>query len=119
MLSRHEKKKKVIELKKKDKSIRQIAKAVHMSFGEIIKEEFGEEQIQPSLQQGQYTKALQLFEAGKSHFEVAVELHLTYDEVLKNYRDYLKLKNLDKLNKIYEDLGDNIQPFFAEYYQFT
>lgn len=115
MLSREEKKKKVIELKKKDKSIRQIAKAVHMSFGEIgqiIKEEFGEEQIRPTLQQGQYTKALQLFETGKSLFEVAVELHLTYDEVLKTYRDYLKLKNLDKLNKIYQDLGD-IQSFLT------
>ena len=57
MLSREEKKKKVIELRKKDKSIRQIAKAVHMSLGEIgqiIKEEFGEEQIRPTLQQGQY-----------------------------------------------------------------
>ena len=73
-----------------------------MSFGEIgqiIKEEFGEEQIQPSVQQGQYTKALQLFEAGKSHFEVAVELHLTYDEVLKTYIDYMKLKNLDSSTK--------------------
>ena len=73
-----------------------------MSFGEIgqiIKEEFGEEQIQPSVQQGQDTKALQLFEAGKSHFEVAVELHLTYDEVLKTYIDYMKLKNLDSSTK--------------------
>lgn len=116
MLSREEKKKKVIELRKKDKSIRQIAKAVHMSLGEIgqiIKEEFGEEQIRPTLQQGQYTKALQLFETGKSLFDVAVELHLTCDEVLKTYRDYLKLKNLDKLNKIYQDLGDNIQPFLT------
>jgi hypothetical protein len=116
MLSREEKKNKVIDMHKKEKSIRQIAKAVHMSFGEIgriIKEEFPEEQIQPTLQQSKYTQALQLFEAGKSLFEVAVALHLTYDEVLKIYKDYLKLKNHDKLINVYQDLGDNIEPFLT------
>ena len=48
MLFREEKKNKVIDMHKKEKSIREIAKAVHMSFseiGRIIKEEFPEEQI--------------------------------------------------------------------------
>jgi hypothetical protein len=114
MLSREEKKKRVIEMHKKEKTIRQIAKAVHLSFseiGQIIKEEFGEEQIQPTLQQSKYTQALQLFDSGKGLFEVAVELHLTYDEVLKIYKDYSKLKSHDTLNNLYQDLGDNIQPF--------
>jgi hypothetical protein len=35
MLSREEEKKKVMESRKRDESIRQIAKSVHMSFGEI------------------------------------------------------------------------------------
>lgn len=58
MLSREEKKNKVIDMHKKEKSIREIAKAVHMSFseiGRIIKEEFAEEQIQPTVQQSKYT----------------------------------------------------------------
>ena len=116
MLSREEKKNKVIDMHKKEKSIREIAKAVHMSFseiGQIIKEEFPEEQIQPTLEQSKYTQALQLFERSQSLFEVAVELHLTYDEVLKIYKDYLKLKNHDKLINVYQDLGDNIVPFLT------
>ena len=118
MLSREEKKKKVIDMHKKEKTIRQIAKAVHLSFseiGQIIKEEFGEEQIQPTLQQSKYTQALHLFDSDKGLFEVAVELHLTYDEVVKIYKDYLKLKNHDKLSNLYQDLGDNIQPFLNLY----
>ena len=37
---------------------------------------------------------------------------LTYDEVLKIYKDYLKLKNHDTLNNLYQDLGDNNSTFF-------
>ena len=115
MLSREEKKKRVIEMHKKEKTIRQIAKAVHLSFSEIgqiiEKEEFGEEQIQPTLQQSKYTQALQLFDSGKGLFEVAVELHLTYDEVLMIYKDYLKLKNHDTLNNIYNTLAIIFNPF--------
>lgn len=118
MLSREEKRKKVIDMHKKGKTIRQIAKVVHLSFGvigQIIKEEFGEEQIQPTLQQSKYTQALQLFDSGKSLFEVAVALHLTYDEVVNINKDYWKLKNHDKLNNLYQDLGDNIEPFLILY----
>ncbi|HEX9319014.1 MAG TPA: hypothetical protein VF884_08775 [Nitrososphaeraceae archaeon] len=85
-----------------------------MSFGDIgrvIKEELGEQEIEPSVEQVKYNRALQLFEQGKGIFDVAVELHLTYDEVLKIYKDYLKLRNHDKLYKIYQNLGDNIEPF--------
>lgn len=85
-----------------------------MSFGEIgqvIREEFGEEEIKPTLQQTKYSKALKLFKERKNFFEVAVDLHLTYDEVAKVHMDYLKLENCDKLNKIYEHLGDHIEPF--------
>lgn len=118
MLSREEKKNKVIDMHKKGKTIRQIAKAVHLSFseiGQIIKEAFPEEHVQPTLEQSKYTQALELFEDEKSLFEVAVALHLTYDEVSKIYKDYLKFKYHDKLINVCEVLGDNIQPFLILY----
>jgi hypothetical protein len=114
MLSREEKKKKVVELRKKGKTIRQIAKAVQMGFGEIgeiLRENFPEEEIKTTLQQSRYTKALELIDNNKSQFEVAVQLHLTYDEVEKINKDYLKLRNRDRLGQIYQDLGDNLEPF--------
>jgi hypothetical protein len=118
MLTREEKRKKVIELRKQEKSIRQIAKAVHMSFGEIgqiIKENFEEEEIKPSLQQSKYTKALQLFDENKDEFEVSVQLHLTYEEVKKIHGDYLKLRNRDRLAQIYQYLDNDLESFLILY----
>jgi hypothetical protein len=61
------------------------------------------------------TQAYQLFSEGKALVEVAVSLNLTQPEVTQFYREYLNLMKLQCLNKIYEDLGDNIGQFLKLY----
>jgi chromosome segregation ATPase len=46
---------------------------------------------------------------------VAVSLNLTQPEVTHFYREYWNLMKLQCLNKIYEDLGDDIGPFLKLY----
>jgi chromosome segregation ATPase len=60
-------------------------------------------------------QSYKLFSEGKTPIEVAVSLNLTQPEVTQFYREYWDLMKLQCLNKIYEDLGDEIGPFLKLY----
>jgi transposase len=72
--SRAEKKQSVIDLYREGKTIREIAKEIHVSFGDIsatIKEFAGESQVQKDKKNpSKDTKAFKLFSQGKTPVEV-------------------------------------------------
>jgi transposase len=113
-MTRAEKQQFVIRLYKENKSIREIAKLMHMSFrdiGTIInkwKEEEGREKGQLEEKddiksKSKITQAIQLFLEGKTPMEVVIALDLPADEVQAIYREYWKLKRMYKLTQIYEE----------------
>jgi predicted transcriptional regulator len=126
MLTRQEKERLVLEQYNQGKTIRDIAKELRMSFrdiGAILKKASAEEN-----ENGQTTNKMEqhpalsvsaqsykLFSEGKTPIEVAVSLNLTQPEVTQFYREYWDLMKLQCLNKIYEDLGDEIGPFLKLY----
>jgi hypothetical protein len=109
----------VIELYKQGKTIREIAKIVHMSFGDIcdiINKYIENEEIQknnlmdPAI--SEETKAMQLFFEGKSPIEVRIELKVSTEKVEKFYQDYWRLIGLHQLRTYYEtEIKENLPSF--------
>jgi hypothetical protein len=126
MLTRQEKERLVLEQYNQGKTIRDIAKELRISFrdiGAILKKASADEN-----ENGQTTNKMEqhpalsvsaqsykLFSEGKTPIEVAVSLNLTQPEVTHFYREYWNLMKLQCLNKIYEDLGDDIGQFLKLY----
>jgi hypothetical protein len=102
--SRAEKESRVIELYNEGKTIREIAKEVHMSFGsigDIIKKVNGvEENKNKSLE----SQAFQLFLQGKQLVDVAITLDLRADKVEALYREFCRLKGFDDLILAYDEI---------------
>ena len=126
MLTRQEKERLVLEQYNQGKTIREIAKEPRMSFrdiGAILKKASAEEnengqtadkmEQHPSLSIS--AQSYKLFSEGKTPVDVAVSLNLTQPEVTQFYREYWDLMKLQCLNKIYEDLGDDIGHFLKLY----
>jgi hypothetical protein len=88
VLNKYEKEQLVIKLHQHGKTIRDIASAVHMSFsdiGKIIKRIDGrtENDISTNLSnKSKETKALWLFEQKKRPIDIAIELDISYNEVI-------------------------------------
>jgi hypothetical protein len=113
--NRNEKERRVIELYNQDKTIREIARDVHMSFGgigSIIKKLNGvEENKNKSLE----SQAFQLFLDGKEPIEAAITLDLNANEVERLYKEFWRLIGLDELNLAYEEMRDYFQGFLKLY----
>jgi len=122
-----EKEKKIIELLKEGKTSRQIAEAVHVSFGDIgiirrsltgaqeEKDHFASYHLSKK-SKSVCVQALKLFSKGKSRVEVAIILDLPPFEIEKLSKDYWLLKGLDRLPKVYQDMKDNRPAFFKLYH---
>jgi transposase len=112
-----ERKKRVIDLYyNQGKTTRGIAKIERMSIRDIsaiLKEEESRRQKYKHQQQQREvsSKAYELFSEGKRHVEVAVALNLREPEATKLYREYWKLRGLDKLNAMYKETDGKIWPF--------
>jgi predicted DNA-binding protein YlxM (UPF0122 family) len=108
-----ERKKRVIDLYfSQHKTYIEIAEIERMSprdINVIIKEEEATRQkYQHQQQQGVLSsKAYELFSKRKTPVEVAIALNLREPEVTNMYREYWKLKRLDKLDSAYKELGDD------------
>ena len=103
-----QKQEKVIKLYLEGKTVREIAKIVHMSFsdiGEIIRK-YIERKTRGNLKGdtiiSDETKAIELFSKGKTPIEVKVLLNISTEEVEIYYKAYWKLIGLYKLYKYYE-----------------
>ncbi len=120
--NRKQKKEKVIELYLEGKTVREIAKIVHMSFsdiGEIVKE-YNELKTRESLKGdtiiSDETKAIELFSKGKRPIEVKIALNISTEEVEIYYKAYWKLVGLHQLYKYYETGIKNDLPSFLKLY---
>ena len=91
-----------------------------MSFRDIgaIKKK-AEEEKEASKEQAdkisKSTQAYKLFSEGKSPVQVAIALNIREPEVAKFYVEYWKLRQLYSLNKIYEEIKDDIGYFVRLY----
>jgi hypothetical protein len=107
VLNKKEKEELVVKLHQEDKTIRQIAEIVHMSFkdiGKIIRRIDGrvnDDDIDRS-NKSKATKALWLFESGKRPIDVAIELDIPYDEVTELQEEYWALTQLYDLPLVYQ-----------------
>ena len=122
LVDQNEKEEKVVELFLENKTVRDIAKIVHMSFsdiGEIIrkyKERKARENLEGDSVISEETKAIELFSKGKTPIEVKVSLNIGTEEVEKYYKAYWKLTELHQLYKYYETEIKNDLPSFLKLY---
>jgi cell division protein FtsB len=121
MLTRLEKENRVIELYEEGKTYREIVQEVHMSLSDIssvIKRHTGEvngEQQQQQHQKTIDTKALTLFEEGRTPVQVAIELDLKSEDVTRLNMEWRQLKGLHDLIQLHEELRDEILPLVNSY----
>ena len=113
-MSREEKEECVIRLYKENKSTREIAKLMHMSFrgiGAITKKvkleadrERGQLEEDDDIKaKSKTTQAMKLFSELKSPVEVAIELDLPTNQVQAIYLEYWELERMYGLAQIYEE----------------
>jgi transposase len=120
--NRKQKEEKVIEFYLEGKTVREIAKIVHMSFsdiGEIIRK-YNERKTRENLKGdtiiSDETKAIELLSKGKRPIEVKVLLNISTEEVEIYYEAYWKLIGLHQLYKYYETEIKNDLPSFLKLY---
>jgi transposase len=116
--NKFEKEKRVIELHSVEgKTIRDIAKEVHMSFRDISKiiKEYSRKQIKreniknnnnnatSTKKQLRCNKAYALFLNGKTPVQASIDLQIDYEEVRRYWTEYLRLQNMKDLYNIYID----------------
>ncbi|MGH9994534.1 MAG: hypothetical protein ACRD4J_04775 [Nitrososphaeraceae archaeon] len=119
ILTRSEKEELVVQLYEEGKTIREIAKEVHMSFGpigNIIRKVTGGSSSDDKPTISKETEALKLFMEDKTPIEVAVITGSTSDEIEDLYLGYLRLKNLYQLVLIYKDMKYQL-PSFIKFYK--
>lgn len=116
VLTRGEKEDLIKKLFLEGKTIREIAREVHMSFGPIgnvIRKVTGESDKdrnnKPTMTKE--TEVLKLFEKGKTPVEVAIISGIGSDETEDLYLGYLRLKNLHHLVLIYKELKYHLPSF--------
>ncbi len=115
-MTREEKEQYVIQLYKENKSTREIAKLVHMSFsaiGAITKkakleadaERGGQlrEEDEDIKSKSKITQAIKLFSELKTPVEVAIALDLPAAQVQAIYQEYWELDGMGRLAQIYEE----------------
>ena len=90
--------------------IAQIERISPRDIHTIIKEEEARRQKYQHQQQQEElsAKAYKLFLEKKSPIDVAIALNLREMDATKYYREYWKLKQLHRLNSLYEQIGDDI-----------
>jgi hypothetical protein len=116
-MNRAEKEEFVIRLYKEDKSIREIAKLMHMSFRDIgaiihkvkaeVEREAGytdEQEIDNNEHRSKQSHAFKLFSEGKTPVQVVIALDIPADEVHVIYREYLELNGMYDVLQIYDQI---------------
>ena len=120
-LNKFEKEKRVIELYKEGRTIREISQDVHMAFrdiGQIIKKHIEDTDENKKLQKKKSVKALSLFYKGKKPIEVAIQLELDCEETEKMYQQYWRLNNMHTLESTYHEIKEGIANVIDTYYKF-
>jgi hypothetical protein len=116
-MTRAEKEQFVIRLYKENKSIREIAKLMHMSFRDIgqiinkLKQKKGRQERDlderddiNDTSKSKITQAIKLLSEGKTPVEVVIALNIPADEVHAIYREYLELNGMYDVLQIYDQI---------------
>ena len=108
LLNKKEKEQLVIELHQQNKTIREIAHQVHMSFGDIgkiIKTINSDDDTNSNnCSSSKSTKALWMFKNGKKPIEVAIELDISASEVEEIQQEYWALIQLHELGFLFNEI---------------
>jgi chromosome segregation ATPase len=114
VLSKHDKEQLVIKLHQEGKTIRDIASAAHVSFGDIkkiIQSANGDVDTFDLSNKSKSTQALHLFKNGKTPLEVAIELDLPESEVYDLQQEFWALNQLYDFSLALMELKHDIDPF--------
>ena len=120
VLNRRDKELLVIKLHQEGKTIRDIASAAHMSFGDIgkiinrIDGRDNDDRVEAKMNiknKSKDTQALFLFSTGKKPIEVAVELDLSASEVHNMLEEYWALNDLHELALAYNEIKAYLPSF--------
>jgi hypothetical protein len=111
-LNKFEKEKRVIELHLEGKTIRDIAKEIHMSFydmGRRIKT-YEKEQAGNSIKEkpSKSSQAFKLFREGKKLTDVAIDLEIPARKAVKLWSQFLKLERMYQCYEFYKDYEHDI-----------
>jgi hypothetical protein len=126
VLNKYEKEELVIKMHQDGKTIREIASAAHMSFGDIAKvirridgpanDDSNNNSNDVDLSsKSKPTQALYLFEHGKKPIDVAIQLDIPYSEVEDLQQEYWALKNLYDLACMFIDIKNDLTSFVKLY----
>jgi hypothetical protein len=120
VLNRKEKEELVIQLYQQGKTMREIAAAVHMSFGDIgaitkrIIDQNGidiDAEIKDLKNKSKDTQALYLFSIGKTPLEVKIELDISTNEVHELQEEFWELNQLHELAFVYSEIRSYLPSF--------
>jgi hypothetical protein len=122
VLNKFEKEELVIKMHQDGKTIREIASAAHMSFGDIAKvirridgpanDDSNNNSNDVNLSsKSTSTQALYLFEHGKKPIDVAIQLDISYREVEDLLQEFWGLKGLYDLAFLFMDIKNDLTPF--------
>jgi len=116
-MNKKEKEELVIKLHQENKTIRQIAEIVHMSFKDIgttIRRIDGlandDDDIDLS-NKSKTTQAMYLFKSGKKPIDVAIDLDISASEIEDILQEYWVLNQLDELVLIYYEIRHDLDLF--------
>ena len=112
-LTREERRKRVLDLHNQGMGTREIAKLLHMSFTDIAKilkdaDKEKEFEQQRTRQEFLSSKAYKLFSEGKTPVQVAIDLNIRASEATVFQREYWELEGLHNLNRIYQEIKDDM-----------
>jgi methyl-accepting chemotaxis protein len=116
-MNREEKRQLVIKLFKEGKTMREICKVVHMSFGDIgsITRKENEEKNPKRMEKSQESQALKLFKKGKDPVDVVISLDLSPSKAAEIYKEFWELKGLYGLLQLFEKIKHDISLLLRVY----
>ena len=119
VLNKHDKEQLVIKLQQDGKTMREIASAVHMSFGvigKIIKRIDGRVNDIDMSNKSKVSQAMFLFKSGKKPSDVAIDLDITAGELKGILQEYWVLIGLDELALVYCEIRNYLDLFLKLYH---
>jgi hypothetical protein len=125
VLNRFDKEALVIKMHKEGKTMREIAAAAHVSFGDIGKiirrvdgptndDDDNSNDVDLS-KKSKSTQALYLFQHGKKPIDVAIQLDLPYSEVEDLQQEFWALRDLYNLACMFMDIKSDLTSFVKLY----
>jgi hypothetical protein len=114
VLNKYDKEQLVVELYQGGKTMREIASAVHMSFGDIgkiIKRIDGRASGIDRSNKSKAAQAMYLFKCGNKPIDVAIELDIPANEIEDILQEYWVLIQLDELALVYYEIRSHLDLF--------